>query len=248
MRTVPDFLNAMRGFLGVTEQPLGSNRTRVGELYGWNGVPWCAETVSDAAKMAGFGLHTAAVAVIVSMAQGGEQGMRWVGGRAVPQPGWIVCYRFSSGTHTGVVESVTASAGTMTTIEGNWADRCQRLVRSIANPAVEGYAVLPFAVAGPKMTTPPSGVHYAVPGQWQQGDYGPGVTLWAIRLNTIRACVLLAHGQAWGPCRLDGTFDQAMALNVEAFQTGQQLTIDGQIGPDTGSAMANVERYLGIRY
>ena len=31
-----------RGELGYTESPPGSNRTKYGEAFGWDGVPWCA--------------------------------------------------------------------------------------------------------------------------------------------------------------------------------------------------------------
>lgn len=32
-----------RGELGKTENPPGSNRTKYGEAFGWDGVPWCEE-------------------------------------------------------------------------------------------------------------------------------------------------------------------------------------------------------------
>ena len=39
-------LNVIRPLVGLTENPPGSNRTLIGEWYGFDGVPWCAETVS----------------------------------------------------------------------------------------------------------------------------------------------------------------------------------------------------------
>ena len=41
MATVKELLTVARGELGNTENPAGSNRSKYGLWYGWNGVPWC---------------------------------------------------------------------------------------------------------------------------------------------------------------------------------------------------------------
>jgi hypothetical protein len=47
-------LNVIRPLVGLTENPPGSNRTLIGQWYGFDGVPWCAETVSYGFYNAGF--------------------------------------------------------------------------------------------------------------------------------------------------------------------------------------------------
>jgi hypothetical protein len=51
-----DVLNVIRPLVGLTENPPGSNRTPIGQWYGFDGVPWCAETVSYGLYNGGFNL------------------------------------------------------------------------------------------------------------------------------------------------------------------------------------------------
>lgn len=41
MFTADSLIATMDSFVGMTESPPGSNRTPIGEEYGWNGVAWC---------------------------------------------------------------------------------------------------------------------------------------------------------------------------------------------------------------
>lgn len=34
-------IEVARGELGTTEYPPGSNQTKYGQAFGWDGVPWC---------------------------------------------------------------------------------------------------------------------------------------------------------------------------------------------------------------
>ena len=47
-------LDVIRPLVGLTENPLGSNKTLVGQWYGFDGVAWCAETVSYGLYLGGF--------------------------------------------------------------------------------------------------------------------------------------------------------------------------------------------------
>lgn len=110
---MPDrLLEAAAGELGNTESPAGSNRTKYGAWYGWNGVPWCMIFVQWCFAQAGRPLpcRTASCSAL----------LRWYRehqpDRVVSRPraGDIAIYRFG---HTGIVES--AAEFTATAIEGN---------------------------------------------------------------------------------------------------------------------------------
>ena len=118
-------LDTARAELGYTESPPGSNRTKYGEAFGWDGVPWCAIFLwwcfREAGESSAFfgGGKTASCGTL----------LRWYAaqGQTVPvddvRAGDIVILNFS-GTrdtqHCGLVE-YTPVKGSMTiaTIEGN---------------------------------------------------------------------------------------------------------------------------------
>ena len=43
MGDVDNVVNIARAEVGTTENPRGSNMTKYGDAYGWNGVPWCVQ-------------------------------------------------------------------------------------------------------------------------------------------------------------------------------------------------------------
>lgn len=140
---IDDFVGVMDSFVGTVESPLGSNRTPIGEEFGWNGVAWCAETVSVASHRLGFPLHEAAVARIAANAKLGNWGLRWT---RTPTRGAIVCFDFGGrerwgDMHTGVVRDVLADQW-FRAIEGNHRDRCEVVLRNMK--FVMGFAVPPF--------------------------------------------------------------------------------------------------------
>lgn len=105
-------LKIAAGEIGNTEKPSGSNLTKYGEWYGWNGVAWCAIFVAYCFAKSGHALpcKTASCSELLSWYRKNQPE------RVVkdPRPGDIIIYDFG---HTGIVESVTA--GTITAIEGN---------------------------------------------------------------------------------------------------------------------------------
>lgn len=138
--------------VGVSEQPPHSNRTPIGEEYGWNGVAWCAETQSLAAEHA-FGrrvLWTASVADARAKAQSHENGMVWLGQQATIQVGDLPCFDFKGHDNpadmhiSGVVNPATQAR--FETVGGNEGDRVQRQWRD--RRYVMGFIRLPFATVG----------------------------------------------------------------------------------------------------
>lgn len=88
-------------FIGVHEEPPGSNRTQFGEWYGFNGVPWCAIFESYCFAHTGHpAFHYAAVEMIANDAHAGRNGLRII---QTPQAGDICCYSHDGDpyAHTG---------------------------------------------------------------------------------------------------------------------------------------------------
>jgi hypothetical protein len=112
-------LEAARGELGYTESPPGSNRTKYGEAFGWDGVPWCVIFLWWCFREAGEGMaffgggKTASCGTL----------LRWykAQGQTAPvedvQPGDIVILNFS-GTedtqHCGLVHVVSNEINVLT--------------------------------------------------------------------------------------------------------------------------------------
>lgn len=138
-----DLIDTMESFVGIKEYPPGSNRTAIGVEFGWNGVAWCAETVSVACRRHGFALHEAAVINIERRAKRGDYGMGWTG---IPTLGAAVCFDFGAkgnwaDMHTGIVTEVLSSTR-FRTIEGNYQNQCMRVLRD--TKFVRGFATFPF--------------------------------------------------------------------------------------------------------
>jgi hypothetical protein len=124
-------LEHMEKFVGLAEQPLGSNC--VPEINGWWGsgdVAWCARTVSKAYVSAGSkafvrGRNYEYVPTIVADARAGRNGLTVT---TEPKAGDLVCYdwdgsNFRTGdNHVGMFKSGTKAR--FKTIEGNVESRC----------------------------------------------------------------------------------------------------------------------------
>src|SRR5690348_2389619 len=122
-------LNAVRGEVGVSEQPPGSNDSpriaQYRQATAGSGVgPWCAYFVSWAARQAGVplgdqGQGFGRVDDVYAWAQ--RTGKAIPAGSAPPQPGDLIVWD----EHIGVVENVLPD-GRIQTIEGNSSDQVAR--------------------------------------------------------------------------------------------------------------------------
>jgi hypothetical protein len=122
-------LNAVRGEVGVAEQPPGSNNSpriaQYRQATAGSGVgPWCAYFTSWAARQAGVPLGDAGqgfgrVDDVYAWAQ--RTGKAIPAGTGRPQPGDLIVWD----EHIGVVESVDPD-GAIHTIEGNSSDQVAR--------------------------------------------------------------------------------------------------------------------------
>ena len=122
-------LNAVRGEVGVAEEPKGSNDSprisQYRQATAGSGVgPWCAYFVSWAARQAGVPLGDSGQGfgrVDDVYAWGQRTGKAIPAGSAPPQPGDLIVWD----EHIGVVENVLPD-GRIQTIEGNSSDQVAR--------------------------------------------------------------------------------------------------------------------------
>ena len=112
MATAEKVLDIARRELGVKESPAGSNRTKYGKWYGFDGQPWCMMFVQWCFAQAGQKLPytTASCSGLLNWCK--RHHKEYIADS--PEPGDVVIYKFG---HTGIVESV--GTGTITAIEGN---------------------------------------------------------------------------------------------------------------------------------
>jgi hypothetical protein len=113
-------------YIGLTEEPTGSNMTPFGKWYGMDGVPWCAIFCtycfecgpSSGSPSFAQGSRYAYVPYIVADALNGDNGLEVTDD---PQPGDLVCFDWDGGEadHVGFYES--GDVAQFTTVEGNTA-------------------------------------------------------------------------------------------------------------------------------
>lgn len=120
--TADKIVNIALAEVGTKESPAGSNRTKYGEAYGWNGVPWCVQFCWWCFKQAGAsglfygGGKTASCGQLRSYAK--EHG-QWVTGGY--RRGDLAIFDFANTgvetDHIGIITDVTSTG--VVTIEGN---------------------------------------------------------------------------------------------------------------------------------
>ena len=122
MTAIERLISVARGEVGVTESPPGSNRTKYGQAYGWDGVPWCVIflwcifTMARLAYAFFGGGRTASCGTLYQWYK--AQGLTVHVEEA--QRGDIAMLNFDGGTeseHCGLV--IEAGNGWVRTIEGN---------------------------------------------------------------------------------------------------------------------------------
>lgn len=125
---------AAKSQVGATEQPPGSNdgpqiatyRSAVAGAQA--GEPWCAYFVSWAAAHAGepIGPNGQGLGSVSQIASWASSTGRLLPASSTPVPGDLVLF---GSDHVGIVESVNAD-GSLTTVEGNYANGVSRVQRS----------------------------------------------------------------------------------------------------------------------
>jgi hypothetical protein len=131
-----------RRFVGVAEQPPGSNRTPFGRWFGADGEPWCAIFLSYCFKVgAGFvlcggsggaGVTANGCAYVPTLERWLRDTEQWLADG--PAPGDIAIFNWDGGPadHAGIVERGLGE-GRFASIEGNSDGRVARREHAVAD-------------------------------------------------------------------------------------------------------------------
>ena len=232
---------------GTIENPVGSNRTRFGADYGWNGVAWCNIFVSrvgfevaDSYDL--LGKFAGTIACAEWWQKQGRFGHD-------PRPGAAVFFDWKGGRSIGAIDHIglviePLANGRVRTIEGNAAitgksdgvwvhDRSTSFIvgygypsyagkpATLVTPSVKVPAKRDLASKGRKGVAPP-----AFPGLMVRGRTGAGVRALQQRLRE----------RGW-KITVDGEFGPQTDRIVRAFQKDKGLVVDGEVGPQTWNAL-----------
>lgn len=223
MTAAADALNEARKWLGATEQPPGSNHVPgITDWYGFDGA-WCDMAVSRWLTDAGIAHRCAWVPAEVDNAAAGVDGFQLVAPADIA-PGDLLCHNFPGGVAYDHIDMVEARDGdTLTCIDGNWSDRCMRVLRNVNDASIQGGAVVrpPYVDAQPAPTPAP-----------EPRPPAPSGNPW---------CPLAVDGVR-GPATVSAV-QWSLADSQVADLNGDQLAVDGEWGALTASAL---QRYLGV--
>lgn len=226
MGTATAMIRQMRGLLGLTEHPAGSNHNKVTTYYGYDAA-WCDMTLwyaanhSDNVEAVFPGGKTA---YTVRHAEDFKNAGRWHTDTAGIRAGDVVFYDWGGSNklaridHVGIVEYV--AGGAVHTIEGNTGDACRRRVRD--HSTIAGYGRP--AYDRPKPSAKPK----------------------TVIARYLRKHHPMLHGadvkavQRKVDATTDGWFGPKTDHAVRAFQRSKKLTIDGVVGPKTVKALGFV--------
>lgn len=231
-----DFLNVLRGFIGTTEQPPGSNHNWITEEYAtYIGYPhfdgaWCCMSQSVGAHHASIDFTYAYVPTAMNAARAGIGGLQWIP-RGEEVDGDLPVYNWDG----GVVDHIEAweDAANKVTLGGNVHDSFGRWHRAGDYGFVVGSIRLPFSDQPAAPDLPPPSQTQGRP--WlRQGNSGSFVRVWQV-------CVSNATGAG---LTIDGDFGPATDQATRTFQQQQGLGIDGVVGPQTWAAMDRIIAYV----
>jgi hypothetical protein len=150
-----------RRFVGVAEDPPGSNRTLFGRWYGADGEPWCAMFLSYCFKVGagvvlcggapGPGVNANGCAYVPTLERWLKDTGQWVTGP--PRPGDIAVFDWDGGPpdHAGLVER-DLGGGRFATIEGNADGKVARRERVRSHAVGFGRVRAYVDAAGPSYT------------------------------------------------------------------------------------------------
>lgn len=236
MATPSSVIHVAQGYLGYTEYPRGSNRTKFGAWYGINPAPWCAMFVSYCFYAAGMPLK-------IDTSKGFAycpDGVHWFKAHGLwhpssqSKPGDLIFFDWNGdgvSDHVGIVEAGWNGSYT-STIEGNTGSVSQNnggeVMRQHRDASRTTMGVgRPNWAAVPTPTPAPSGDHApAWPGRvlalTSPLMHGNDVYTWQHRMQQ----------RGWR-ISADGVYGSGSRAVCIAFQREKGLAADGKVGPMT---------------
>lgn len=143
-------INVAEKYLGVTENPNGSNRgpwiDKTQRRWGILGKPWCgcaADWWYHEAGVDDEGIGHPAVHEMVVRAR--NKGRLWNGRGQIP----VGAFWMHDWIHTGVITSHSAGSGTVTMIDGNSNNAVRRTTRSLSGLGSTIFVAIPESIKGP---------------------------------------------------------------------------------------------------
>lgn len=232
-------LDKIRGALGTTEEPDGSNNNFIVQWYNANvdkiGLgPWCQMTVCWSVWSSGFKPLLAATAWTVQGARNGQanvNGSHWFNGTSGIRAGdevyfdWTGAKSFAKIDHVGTVEKVNAD-GTIYTLEGNASNAVRRMHRDAKY--IVGYVRLDWARVVKAAPKPPP----APPQPASQSD--------ADKVKIIQGLINVDRDGVWG-AKTDAAFLAWRA--AKNYTTGQVQLLQKTV--DTGNPHLNQDGVWG---
>lgn len=124
MNLIEMIIEKAKGEIGNAETPLGSNQTKYGEAYGWNGVAWCVMFIwylFHSLNLDELFPKTAHCDNVVSYA---KERKRWITPEQGYKKGDLVIFNYDGDAENDHIELViNVGAGYVTTIGGNVKDK-----------------------------------------------------------------------------------------------------------------------------
>lgn len=233
MATVADGLKFAESFKGVTENPPGSNRTKIGEMYGWNGVAWCQEYVWVVLNK--FGVAGDKTASTIAAANDWAERNQLVTDFNDLQPGDQIFYNFSSSEpnvrstieHTGLVLK-KPQGGSVTAIEGNTSSSDAGSQSNGGGVFVRQRAASLFVCGGrPRWSdaVKAKGGGTQPKTEIGMGDKGHDVRLWQKALNEWSK----EKGKGKINLEVDGVFGEATRRATKIYQEAHGFNPDGTV-------------------
>ncbi len=227
MTTAAMMLAKCRSFLGVHEDPPGSNVQRFSRDLGRPAQPSCADFLIDCAGMVGLALPSRSPATAL-LAQAFQDAGRFGQEPKVGAFCFIYHPELHRIGHVCIVEAVNPD-GSVTTINGNSniaGGRTGGLVcRNIRRANIAGYGYPSYAPVIPRPRPASSPTLMPV---IRVGSDGAAVAAAQRDLNRRGAIPQL---------RVDGSFGPATGRAVKDFQMRHKLDHDGVVGPHTWAAL-----------
>jgi Putative peptidoglycan binding domain len=232
MASVEDGIRYALEFEGLVEKPV--NLTKIGEMYGLNGVAWCQEFVW--VVLDHFGVATAKTPSTVAAANDWFARKRLVEKFEDLRPGDQIFYNFSAAEantrpfieHTGMVLE-RPSGGNVVTIEGNTSSGTSGS-QSNGEGVYKRTRPASYFVCGGRPdwagAKAPAQSGKRPPDELGMGSKGADVRLWQQHLNWWSK----EKGNGKIDIDVDGEFGEATRRATKIFQEAHGFEADGTVG------------------